>query len=133
MESNNLMAKRALKATPRTHQRVTQNNMPGIMSAPISPATYTSIQSGARQRIETQRAINALTCTEQENVNLTFTPKVLLPSVVKNAPSQIKHFALPMMHPVTGDTISSYKILMNDPAMAEIWQTAFGKDFGGMA
>ncbi len=22
---------------------------------------------------------------------------------------------------------------MNDPAMSEIWQTAFGKDFGGMA
>jgi hypothetical protein len=22
---------------------------------------------------------------------------------------------------------------MNDPAMAEVWQTAFGKDFGGMA
>jgi hypothetical protein len=21
---------------------------------------------------------------------------------------------------------------MNDPAMAEMWQTAFGKDFGGM-
>jgi hypothetical protein len=23
--------------------------------------------------------------------------------------------------------------MMNDPATAEIWQTAFGKDFGGMA
>jgi hypothetical protein len=23
--------------------------------------------------------------------------------------------------------------LMNDPATAEVWQTAFGKDFGGMA
>ena len=22
---------------------------------------------------------------------------------------------------------------MNDPATAEVWQTAFGKDFGGMA
>ncbi len=31
-------------------------------------------------------------------------------------------------------TISSYKKLMNDPATTtEIWQTAFGKDFGGMA
>jgi hypothetical protein len=38
-----------------------------------------------------------------------------------------------MVHPVTGKTISSYKKLMNDPATAEIWQTAFGKDFGGMA
>jgi hypothetical protein len=38
-----------------------------------------------------------------------------------------------MVHPKTGETISSYKRLMHDPAMAEVWQTAFGKDFGGMA
>jgi hypothetical protein len=37
-----------------------------------------------------------------------------------------------MVHPTMGKTISSYKKLMNDPATAEIWQTAFGKDFGGM-
>jgi hypothetical protein len=38
-----------------------------------------------------------------------------------------------MIHPTTGETISSYKRLMNDPETAEVWQTAFGKDFGGMA
>ncbi len=38
-----------------------------------------------------------------------------------------------MVHPITGETISSYKKLMNDPATAEVWQTAFRKDFGGMA
>ena len=38
-----------------------------------------------------------------------------------------------MVHPITGETISSYKKLKHDPATAEIWQTAFGKDFGGMA
>jgi hypothetical protein len=38
-----------------------------------------------------------------------------------------------MVHPVMGETISSYNKLMNDPATAEIWQPAFGKDFGGMA
>ena len=38
-----------------------------------------------------------------------------------------------MVHPITGETISSYKKLMNDLATAEIWQTAFGKDFGGMS
>ena len=38
-----------------------------------------------------------------------------------------------MVHPVTGETILSYNKLMNDPATAEVWQTAFGKDFGGMA
>ncbi len=38
-----------------------------------------------------------------------------------------------MVHPVMGKTISSYKKLMNDTTTAEIWQTAFDKDFGGMA
>ena len=39
---------------------------------------------------------------------------------------------MPMVHPVTGETILSYKKLMKDPVTAETWQTAFGKDFGGM-
>jgi hypothetical protein len=38
-----------------------------------------------------------------------------------------------MVHPTISETISSYKKLMNNPATMEIWQTAFGKDFGGMA
>jgi hypothetical protein len=29
-----------------------------------------------------------------------------------------------MVHPTTGETISSYKKLMNDPVTAEIWKTA---------
>ncbi len=40
---------------------------------------------------------------------------------------------MPMVHPITEETISSYKRLMYDPTMADMWQTAFGKDFGGMA
>jgi hypothetical protein len=38
-----------------------------------------------------------------------------------------------MVHPITGKTISSYTKLMHDPATVEIWQTASGKEFGGMA
>ncbi len=44
-----------------------------------------------------------------------------------------EHFASPMVHPITGVTISTYKKLMNDSSTAEVWQTAFGKEFGGMA
>jgi hypothetical protein len=38
-----------------------------------------------------------------------------------------------MIHPVTGENISSYKPLMNNSATAEIRMMAFGKDFGGMS
>jgi hypothetical protein len=43
------------------------------------------------------------------------------------------HYTSPVLHPVTGEHITSYKWLMNDPATAKTWQTVFGKDFGGMA
>jgi hypothetical protein len=32
----------------------------------------------------------------------------------------------------TGEIITSYKRLMHNPKTAEVWQTAFGKDFGSM-
>ncbi len=48
-------------------------------------------------------------------------------------PMMFEHFASPMVYPITGITISSYKKLMNDPATAKVWQTAFGKELGGMA
>jgi hypothetical protein len=38
-----------------------------------------------------------------------------------------------MVHPITGETIKSYKKLMKDPVTQETWMTAFGKDFGGMS
>jgi hypothetical protein len=38
-----------------------------------------------------------------------------------------------MVHPTTGKMITNYKQLMHDPQIADVWQTAFGKDFGGMA
>ena len=43
------------------------------------------------------------------------------------------HYAMPMIHPITGKHIRSYKRLINDPATRDTWMKAFGKDFGGMA
>jgi hypothetical protein len=102
------------------------------MPAIVVPETYMLIPTRARQHLVTQHALNALTCYKLNHINLTVTPTALLPSVVKNAPSHIEHFALPMVHPVTGETISSYQKMMHDPATAEIWQMAFGKDFGSI-
>jgi hypothetical protein len=47
-------------------------------------------------------------------------------------PMNFEHNANLMVQPVTGCTITSYEKLMHNPMMLEIWQTAFGKDFGGM-
>jgi hypothetical protein len=94
---------------------------------------FTAIPGGLRSRnLISQEAINVLTdCVWSKSPDI-FTPKKLKPA---HAPSclDFEQVAMPMVHPTTGETISSYKKLMHDPATKDIWQRAFGKDFGGMA
>jgi hypothetical protein len=82
--------------------------------------------------IISQEAIDFLTKCVWANMLDIFTPTKLQP---QSTPSCLhyKQVALPIVHPTTGETISSYKMLMHDPVMSEIWQTAFGKDSGSMA
>jgi hypothetical protein len=79
-----------------------------------------------------QEAINFLTeCVWSKS------PDIFMPSKLqsKSTPScqDFEQVAMPMVHPTTGETISSYKRLMYDPTTAKTRLTAFGKDFGGMA
>jgi hypothetical protein len=79
-----------------------------------------------------QEAITLLTeCIWVNSLDI-YTPAKLK---TKTAPSRLdfSQVAMPMVHPTTGKTINSYKRLMHDPATSEVWQTAFVKDFGGMA
>ncbi len=158
MLTRNPMAKRALCTTPCLHHRVTRNNTPSLLLVPnvIAPipmtapqwatrptvptrvqpcrgpcSTCTAIPSGAQQQTVTRHTINVFTLCKQASFNTIHTPRVLMKHA--KMPVDIEHYANPMVHPVTGRTISSYKKLMHDPATAEVWQTAFGKDFGGMA
>jgi hypothetical protein len=48
-------------------------------------------------------------------------------------PLHYEHYTSPMVHPVTEKTITTDKKLVNNPATAEVWQMAFGRDLGGMA
>jgi hypothetical protein len=82
--------------------------------------------------IISQHAMNFLTDGVWNNSPQHFTPKNLRLKEEATA-ANLEHLAMPMIHPMTGETISSYKKLMNDPATMEIWQTAFGKDFGGIS
>jgi hypothetical protein len=97
------------------------------------PQTYTAIPRGARQRLVTQQAINVLTIQEEVSLDTMYTLQAMMNECTQVLPKMFEHFASPMVHPLTGETISSYKKPMSDPATAEIWKTAFRKDFGGMA
>ncbi len=81
-------------------------------------------------RLISQEAIAHLLIMEQTKDELPFTPSNL--HKYRPPPQDLEHYAMPMIHPITGKSISSYKRLMNDPVTADTWMTAFGKDFGGM-
>ncbi len=100
---------------------------------PITPTTRHALPTRARHRIVTQQAINTLKIQEKVEIRASFIPTALQKHHVQQVAPNLEHYANPMVHPITGETISSYKKLMKDPATAEIWQTAFGKEFGGMA
>ncbi len=87
----------------------------------------------AQQRLLSQQAINVLTIREKATYQPIFTPLALVKHKIVPVVQKFEHYTNPMVYPVTRETISSYKKMMNDPATAEVWQTAFGKDFGGMA
>ncbi len=143
MQARNPAGKRALKTTPCIHWRQTRANTPGgvpsithvtpIPKTNAPPVTVRRMPTQAQQRLVSQQATNALTIHEKSTYQEIFTPTALIKHAINPVVHKCEHCANPMVHPVTGETISSYKKLMNDPATAEVWQTAFGKDFGGMA
>jgi hypothetical protein len=58
-----------------------------------------------------QEAIAHLLTTEQTKDELPFTPSNL--RKYRLPPQDLEHYPMPMIHPVTGKSISSYKRLMN--------------------
>jgi hypothetical protein len=114
----------------RKSNRVKTTTSPVIIIPP-----YRMLGGGtqANARLISWQALNAMTMREAHTPPLAFTPRTFVPvAYEKNVPN-FAHFASPMINPTTGETISSYKRLMNDAETAKIWQTAFGKDFSGMA
>ncbi len=75
--------------------------------------TFTPIQgsnaSKAQSDIISQQAINAMTMKETLYPPAAFSPSYLtMPAVVNKIPNYA-HYASPMVHPTTGETITSYK------------------------
>ena len=46
--------------------------------------------------------------------------------------ADIQHFCAPVIHPTTGEIITSYKKLAKDPEMKVVWETGFGKEWGSL-
>jgi hypothetical protein len=80
-------------------------------------------------RFISQEAVNFLVANDPVVTPQAFVPLYLRQSYTAR---DIALYGFAMVHPVTGEHITSYRKLMNDPVTSEVWMTAFGKDFGGM-
>ena len=83
-------------------------------------------------------ALDIFTCGILNNDQRNFTPacleiEVFFEQPINNEVVDIAYFCTPVVHPITGETISKSKRLALDQATKETWTTAFGKDFGNMA
>jgi hypothetical protein len=70
------------------------------------PTTRRPLPLQATQRIVTRQAMNVLTIKEKATFNAMFTPRNLMQHAVIQFVYHFEHFANPMVHPVTGETIS---------------------------
>jgi hypothetical protein len=94
----------------------------------------------ASSNIISQEAINLLTDQIHNNTKTTWVPSAFITSSPStndnrkgNYDADIKHFCAPVIHPITGETITNYKKLAKDPVTNETWTTALGKEFGNIA
>ncbi len=138
----------AITQAPSARQQV-----PAILTlAPTLPTPRCSPSTtppGTAMRIprvkvqQIQGGINHAPFISQEKINFltecvgATSPNIFMPTKLRQKTTlpclNFEQVAMPMVHPTTGKTISSYKQLMHNPATAEMWKTAFGKDCGNMA
>jgi hypothetical protein len=88
-------------------------------------------------RIISQEAVNFLTAKVWEDNTLGYVPTSLTPPAPQKniAVPNLEHFCGPVVHPKTGEVITKYAKLANDPdqELRTTWRNAMGKEFGNMA
>ena len=161
--SSNPTAPAITRTAPRLHQRTTRHNNPPPTMEPTSTPiphenvlpTPTAITPAAPRR-STRIALlaprhysnNAIALLAQSTY-YTWLPNAAIAHNIQladnhsakpmhgthsvAAPTPDSHFCAPVIHPVTGESITAYKKLQRDPLLAATWSRAFGKEFGNLA
>ena len=141
-----------IKKAPRTHRRITRRNVPGTVP-PITSPTPPPLRRSPRlnptlaavieevaptavcllnPRSITNHAVNALTERVYYSDDNKWIPSTLQRVSPTNPLPDLQHFAAPVVHPVTGETIQSYKKLSQDEVLGPTWRRGFGKEFGNL-
>jgi hypothetical protein len=95
-----------------------------ILAASMTRPPGVHFTCNANHNMISRHAINALTTREQCTPNVAFRHNEMNPRQ-NTLPANMNHYANPMVHPVTGNIVSSYKKAMHDADIGNLWQTAF--------
>lgn len=148
--STNPTAQRVVKTAPRTHQRNTRANVPGT----LPPSKFPSYKPQPRRSTRTQRATQhsptAPTVVQQHHIIsqdalLAYLGASMMTNLASNVwrPTELEmnmdagddmiYYCGPVTHPLTGKAIKKYQEVIKCEELRETWETAFGKEFGGLA
>eukprot|EP00804_Cyclotella_cryptica_P024159 CCRYP_015591-RA/>CCRYP_015591-RA protein AED:0.25 eAED:0.16 QI:0/0/0/1/1/1/2/0/716 len=116
---------------PRRSQRLATDNAP-ILTVNTTPSSeQLPVHS---PNIVSFQAVNYVTNKIYSDENTAWHPHAFLTSSPTNltvrTDEDIEHMCAGIIHPTTGETITSYNKLIACPR--EVWTTAFGKEFGNL-
>jgi hypothetical protein len=151
--STNPAAPHIVATPPRTHQRKTSYNTPGHttliendQTTPVrrSPCQHQSSRkpTATNYSINGQNGQNIISQEAAYHLAAPTNPQIWKPNSFltacptahrNNFDLDIEHFASPVIHPVTGATITRYQKLVKGPLLRDTWTRAFGKEFGNLA
>jgi hypothetical protein len=109
--------------SPKPSASPTQHQSKRLLTPHPSPiVTFTPVPGGvqASTQLVSQQALKAMTINEALHAPDIFTPRPITCKSYKNMVPNNAHFMSPMVHPMTGETITSYKCLMHNPKIAEV-------------
>ena len=132
------------KAEAQSAPAPTEPVAPSPQQHTPTPAPILTMETPARKRardalhsphIISQEAINFITSAVWNNERQHFIPRRLdTPNDAPPTPD-IEQFCAPVVHPKTGEVITKYAKLANDPdpEISQTWKDGLGKEFGNMA
>eukprot|EP00804_Cyclotella_cryptica_P028204 CCRYP_011045-RA/>CCRYP_011045-RA protein AED:0.18 eAED:0.15 QI:0/0/0/1/1/1/2/0/1234 len=155
--STNPTDPRELRTAPRTHHHATRNNFPHSLPPIVNPANTGTPRRSLRlasdeapilpvhtvpssERIPLHspniiafQAVDYITNTVHNDSNIAWHPSAFLTSspsdFATKLDADIEHMCAGVVHPTTGETITSYKKLIACRLLRDVWTTAFGKEF----
>ena len=130
------LAEEAKQRTRRVQQlklaaEMKQKYQPPSKQQPREP--YEPLPQMNTPRMFTQQALSAFNAkTFGININRPQKASNFIGRQLSVLPPDIQHFCMPVIHPVTGEHITNYMKLKNDPVTAPTWERFFGKEFGSL-